>query len=518
LQTLLHVFWSTARLSIRPQQGQALVQMTLLLTTFFGLVGAGIDWGRLIIEKTRIQAAADAAALAGARALASSNYNTTTATASANNYLSLHGYVHNTNATTVSLNFSSSMGNSSMDTITVQVDRTLSAYFWRLMGIQSLPTRGRAVASPGAATVDVMMSLDLTGSMEASGTNDLQQLRQAVVDFANQMNPDVNNSLGPKIGIARWAGIYCSWARVGDNDSKVDVWSPSEYGSPCYDDKTVLTNLTFTKSTLIKIADNSGGGTCPGAAGAPLNLGCPLDHRERYPYQTNGTAVNPTDYQCKLFGFEYDCGNLPAATGTKMPNGVSVVCNLGGLAQAWSTASPNGCYSSGYYAWSTANGGRNGTGSDPYARKALVLMTDGVNETVSVPNFSSPPDGQTAGQWATDVVTMANTLKRGPDNTTGTTDDVDIYVVGFFCTPYSATGTGTPERWCKSAMADITPHPCPSPTWNAGQASTTDTLLRSISSSTAGGCEKYYPIKKTESLPQLFQNIAGSIARGRLST
>src|SRR3712207_8978017 len=34
----------------------------------------------------------------------------------------------------------------------------------------------------------------------------------------------------------------------------------------------------------------------------------------------------------------------------------------------------------GHYAWSDAAGGRNGTGTNPMARKILVIMTDGVNE------------------------------------------------------------------------------------------------------------------------------------------
>jgi len=45
-----------------------------------------------------------------------------------------------------------------------------------------------------------------------------------------------------------------------------------------------------------------------------------------------------------------------------------------------------------------------------------------------------------------------------------------------------------------------------------------DELLNTISSSTPGSCDHYFPIAKSEgaSLPQLFQIMAGSIARGRL--
>ena len=45
-----------------------------------------------------------------------------------------------------------------------------------------------------------------------------------------------------------------------------------------------------------------------------------------------------------------------------------------------------------------------------------------------------------------------------------------------------------------------------------------DELLNTISSSTPGSCDHYFPIAKSEGsdLPQLFRVMAGSIARGRL--
>lgn len=465
---------------VQKQSGQAMVQMAMIMTAFFGLVGAGIDWGAVLIEDARIQNAADAAALAGVRALALGGVNPTgAATTAATGYLTLHGYTHGVSGTTVSITYSSSLGTAYMDTITIQVDKSWPAYFWRMFGVQNLSSRGRAVAMPGSGLVDVMLSLDLTGSMELSGTNDIPQLQQAVADFVTQMNPDPAQPLGPKVGIARFAGKYCSWMRNGDGDTRVEQ---PEYMTPCYDDKGVMTNLTFDKATLLKIANNSGAASCPGSAAA---WGCPLDAvKLQKPPQLNGTPIATPN-------------NYPAWTGTKLPNGVSVVKNI---SPAWDS-------------WATANGGRNGAGTDPFARKALVMITDGQNQVYH--NGLNDPQGDTAAVWDTSVVTLATTLKLGADGIAGTADDVDVYTVGFFCTPYSTSGSS----WCKSRMADTTaPHPCPNAVWNAAAASAVDTLLKNVSSSSAGSCDKFYPIKKTENLPYLFQTIAGAIARGRLSS
>jgi Flp pilus assembly protein TadG len=247
--------------------------MALIMTTLFGMIGAGIDWGNVIIEDARLQHAADAAALAGVRAIVSNQgspgpvdntdpsclnqYLSSPADAAARNYLNLHGYTASRD-TVLCISFTSSLGTSFNDTITVEVDNTKPTMFWKMLGIQTTTSHVRSVARPGSALVDVMLSLDLTGSMEMSGTNDMAQLRQAVVDFINQLNPDAANPMGPKVGIARFAGIYCSWRRNGDGDARVEKYGANaEHIAPCYDDKSVLSNLTFTKNTLLKIAYNS---------------------------------------------------------------------------------------------------------------------------------------------------------------------------------------------------------------------------------------------------------------------
>ena len=159
-----------------------------------------------------------------------------------------------------------------------------------------------------------------------------------------------------------------------------------------------------------------------------------------------------------------------------------------------------------YHAWDTANGGRNSAVSGNNARKVLVLMTDGFNELW--PSVGNPVGSASA--WDSQFVNMANTLKLGPDGVAGTADDVEIYTIGFFCSPQGS------QRWCASGMADATPHPCPGGAM-PGTATAIDVLLRDASSSAPGTCDHYFPIKKTEDLPTLFRTLAGTIARGRLT-
>jgi hypothetical protein len=163
------------------------------------------------------------------------------------------------------------------------------------------------------------------------------------------------------------------------------------------------------------------------------------------------------------------------------------------------------------YAWSTTNNGRNNStpNSALNARKVMVLMTDGQNEMWPLPG---PGGAETVANYDQQVQDMANALQKGPDGATGTNDDVEVYVVGYFCTSY-------PTGFCQSKLASVTPHACPGPTMPAN-ASSIDILLNTVASSTPGTCDHYYPLGKTEtvqSLPGLFQALAGRISRGQLT-
>src|SRR5215204_3575002 len=84
----------------RHSAGNIALYMAVILTSLMGLAGAGVDYGLIVVETSRLQHALDAASLAGARALVvSTGANQTTTRdadgeAAAAAYLALQGYVH----------------------------------------------------------------------------------------------------------------------------------------------------------------------------------------------------------------------------------------------------------------------------------------------------------------------------------------------------------------------------------------------------------------------------------------
>jgi Flp pilus assembly protein TadG len=480
---------------LRDESGQILLIAALSQIVFLVVVGFAVDYGFWLLERQKLQNAVDAASLAGARALVDgATPGVTAARATTLDYLDRHGYRTDAD-TTVAVTFPIGAGGM-IESVAVAVERTRETYFVRLVGVEEVEVDARATAAVDRRMIDIMLSLDLTGSMELSGANHMQNLRDAVEAFADQVNPSIGDPLGPKVGIARFAGVMCQWRRTNTHLSHINLSGVpsigSEYQAPCVDDKSIVTPLTHSKPLLLRIADNVPGVSCP-AGQSPY--ACPLKSwRYENPTIATGSVAGSAQPAGMMLTSNAgaseicigsDCDLRPDFTGTKLPNGVTVVAN----------------------SWSTANGGRN----DPavgVARKVLVMITDGQNELW--PSTGHPVGN--ASVWDAEAVTAANNLKRGLDGITGTADDVEIYTIGFFCEAGSLTG------WCQSSLVNQydAPRPCPGPGLPA-QRSTVDNILIQMSSSAPGACDRYFPIAKGENLPLLFQTIAGAITRSRLT-
>jgi Flp pilus assembly protein TadG len=556
----------------RHSTGNIALYMALLLTSLVGLAGAGVDYGLNVVETSRLQNAVDAASLAGARALVTSTGSTqatrnTEGATKAKDFLGLHNYTVGTLPTTDTNETANSVtwacrsatdaatsttfkfcGTSSDDAAgaindTMKVTGTVvkPTRFWRIIGINSTTVSRESTAVASGGMVDVMLSLDLSRSMDINdrGTQcntypneDVCQLQKAVVAFINQLQIDSANPRGTQLGIARWAGVKCSWWRGGaasnnqgaDTDNLIDwgIGPPgsgdprnrSEYTTPCSNDATIITGLTNNKARLLKIANNSGTGTCPTGM---TPYACPLQTWDlpisQIPviHGAAATATGTDNNTVNYGGTNYNVNhNWSGITGTRLPNAIQIVSN------------------GSYYAWSTANGGRNDAATTGVARKVLVLMTDGFSQ-LTADEPSNPPDVST---WDDEAITLAQTLELGPDGIAGTVDDVEVFVVGFFPVPYSSSTSD--QNWARSMAANYgtvdgsPPHPCPNATiptvasnrfsYLSNAPSGIDEVLNKIASSKAGSCDHYYPIAKSEGskLPQLFRVLAGSIARGRL--
>ena len=150
---------------IKDEKGSIIVIVALSLTVIMAFAAIVIDYGTVVVEKTKFQNAVDAASLSAANYLP----DTTQATSKANNYIELNGY----HPSDIAITFSDSN-----KTIKVVGTKTIPYSFARIMGFTDITITQTASAkkeSVGEAFDYALFSggqtgIDLSG-IELSGSN-----------------------------------------------------------------------------------------------------------------------------------------------------------------------------------------------------------------------------------------------------------------------------------------------------------------------------------------------------------
>lgn len=130
---------SLLRAQLRTQDGAVVVIVALALTCLMGFAALTIDLGLLSLNKTRVQTAADAAALAGAPDLL---VNSAQAVATAGNYAAANGLPNDRTTSLVGQNNSS---------LTVTVVRNVNLFFAPLLGVNNSSVSATATATISTA-------------------------------------------------------------------------------------------------------------------------------------------------------------------------------------------------------------------------------------------------------------------------------------------------------------------------------------------------------------------------------
>lgn len=151
------------------QRGVVVVQTVLALAAMLGMAALALDLGNAYLNKTRLQNALDAAALAAAKVL-DSTHSTAQATTEANAMFGLNANTignhalkaaWSANAISLSVEYSNTISKFTPGSTTGPYVRAratgfqLSSWFARIFGIASLQVAGSAVAGPSARLAEV---------------------------------------------------------------------------------------------------------------------------------------------------------------------------------------------------------------------------------------------------------------------------------------------------------------------------------------------------------------------------
>lgn len=491
------------------QRGQIMVLFAVFLIVLLVLAGSAYDYASIVIDDAQLQNAADAALLAGSDSLtrnvgAGATPAEQTAVAVTKSYLQSNGLDISATTTSINIVFPTSTPVAGVptpahpvpDNMKLQVSRPHQTAFWPLVGVPRVSVAGGGQARAARGLIDVVVAIDTTLSEQLSAS--IPDLQSATDQFIEAMSPDSSDPRGPRIALVRFQGEKCS------------TW-PDSHGnyrtSSCVDDVTVLTDPTTSRHS-----------TYHGPSTGATILSGDRDSLEHTALSgvTAGTCMDDT-YACGLKYVSTDSDS------TRLANPLNVVLqgNYSGQKNGQACSSyPCAAFGTNYLF--TASGSRNDNtvGGAGYARKVLVLMTDGEDQ---VPTHT-PSGTFTANDWDDDATTSAATLRKGPDGQPGTQDDVEIYTINFQC----SAAHQYPSSTCQSELASRGKGNYKCGTGNtslppASDYSPSDWVLMQISSSkrdTGGNlvnCDHYFPLLKSDSLPDLFKQLAGTISRGALT-
>ena len=177
---------------VRDTAGNVLPLAAIGMVVAAAIVGSAVDMSQAYRVQSRLQAACDAAVLAGRHAVTTSGFDAA-ATTTANNYFytNFSDSVEKTSGTT----FTPSSDDNGV-TVKASASTIYSTAIMRLFGFMTFPLSASCTSSMGMGNADVMMVLDTTGSMDSAlgSTTRIQALRNAMNNFYSTVSTATKGS------------------------------------------------------------------------------------------------------------------------------------------------------------------------------------------------------------------------------------------------------------------------------------------------------------------------------------
>jgi Flp pilus assembly protein TadG len=142
------------------QKGNTLAIVGAALVPLTAMIGSGVDMSRAYMAKQRLQAACDAASLAGRRAMTNDTL-TSTVTSEATKFFNFN-FPQGSYQTT---SFTPSVTRPSSGVVAVSASTNIPTAIMKIFGFTSLPISVTCDASLNFVNTDVLLVLDVTGSM-----------------------------------------------------------------------------------------------------------------------------------------------------------------------------------------------------------------------------------------------------------------------------------------------------------------------------------------------------------------
>jgi Flp pilus assembly protein TadG len=197
----------------RDSRGNALVIVGAALIPLAAMIGSGVDMSRAYMAKTRLQMACDAAALAGRRVMENDQL-TTAVTTEATRFFN-YNFNQGQYGTAA---FTPAVSRPSTGTVRVAASTSIPTTVMKMFGMTSLPLNVTCDAQLNFVNTDVMLVMDVTGSMDQNinGVKKIVSMRDAVMALYDELAPIQtqlqNNGMRLRYGVVP----YSSTINVGN--------------------------------------------------------------------------------------------------------------------------------------------------------------------------------------------------------------------------------------------------------------------------------------------------------------
>jgi Flp pilus assembly protein TadG len=167
-------------------RGNTLAILGAALVPLAAMIGSGVDMSRAYMAKTRLQSACDAAALAGRRVMVNDTLDDNVRN-EANRFFNFN-FQQGQYQTRP---FTPNITRPTSGTIRVSASTRIPTSIMRILGFDSMPLNVTCDASLNFVNTDVMLVLDVTGSMAETlnGSQKIVSLRDAVMALYDELAP-----------------------------------------------------------------------------------------------------------------------------------------------------------------------------------------------------------------------------------------------------------------------------------------------------------------------------------------
>jgi Flp pilus assembly protein TadG len=398
-----------ARLA-RDQKGNTLAMVGAALLPLTAMIGSGVDMSRAYMAKHRLQTACDAAALAGRRAMVNDTLSSTV-TSEATKFFNFN-FPQGSYSTQA---FTPSVTRPSTGVVQVSASTRIPTSIMKVWGWQTLPLDVTCNASLNFVNTDVVLVLDVTGSMAQSlaGTPKIDSLKDAVMALYDALAP-VQTQLAAN-GLRLRYGVvpYSSTVNVGGLIRGVN---------PAY----IADNVEYQT----RVANYS----TPTYIGTPGTPQPPVE-------EIYGSSISQSD--CDLYGQNKNFGsfNKSAATGGGPPP-----------ATTWARAFSNNEAAGTDWGWP---GAADTTTNKRSCRRRYVETDTTYITDYTFTNYSYEPESVDVSQFKLGNPVRIATANDGRVDIAALKDPLELAADGIGVSSASVTWSGCIEE--RQTVSSITP-------------------------------------------------------------